>query len=140
MNRGTAHPLDRQRYAQLASIMLGACMVHESTRIIVDRPWPGFTRMASHVVSAFLVLLWGLAVGALLNRRRSPHAVTLSWPLSVLSVLALVTHATFVMSMSQQPIWGVTYLVAAVVTGFLIKRSFDRGLFRHGRDIDPRRV
>lgn len=140
MNRRIEHSLGRQRYAQLASIMLGACMVHESTRIIVDRPWPAFVPIASHVISAAMVLLWGLTVATLLNRRRNPHAVTLSWPLSVFSVLALVTHATFVMSFSQEPLWGVTYLVAAGVTGFLIKRAFDRGLFRHGREIDPRRV
>jgi hypothetical protein len=116
------HSLERQRYAELASIMLGACMVHESTRIVVHRPWPGFAATTSHVVSALLVLLWGVTAAALLNRRHSPYAAALSWPLALASVLVLAAHSAFVLSFSGQPLWGVTYLIAAAVSAFLVRR------------------
>lgn len=130
----------RQRYAQLAALVLTIAAAYEGLRLALGVAWPPWVPTASYVIQALLVALWLAAAACLMLRKTSARFVTLSWPLSVFSVFAAVTHSVFIFAFSQKPLPGIAYMIIAGMTGFFVKRSFDRGLFRHGRDLDPRRV
>lgn len=130
----------RQRYAQLAALVLTIAAAYEGLRLALGVAWPPWVPAASYVIQAVLVALWLGTALCLMLRKRSARFTTISWPLSVFAVLAAVTHAVFIFAFSQKVMAGFAYLIIAGITGFFVKRSFDRGLFRHGRDLDPSRV
>ena len=54
-------------------------------------------------------------------------------------LVSFLVHALTLMLLDQTGA-GVAYLLWGLGVGFLVKRSFDRGLFRHGDHLDPRLV
>jgi hypothetical protein len=65
--------------------------------------------------------------------------VRASWALSLFGCLFLFTQAVTLLTI-REPLLGLSYLAVLGLLGFFLKRSFDRGLFRHGDHLDPRLV
>jgi hypothetical protein len=123
----------RQRYAQLAAAVLVAAFVFAGARAIGAPAWAHFTKLATDVMAWTLVVLWAVTAAALLARPRSATIAVWSWILSVFSVFGLVFRALAAAAFSQELWIALGYAIAAGLTGFFVKRAFDRGLTGPGR-------
>jgi hypothetical protein len=131
--------LSRQTYANLAAVVFGAAAVHQLVNVIAKHPDMELVSGASRAVAAVNVALFAAASITLFLRKRAPAIVTASWTLGVFGILGLLLEGSLLAPLGA-PVMGVIYVVAAALTTFLFKRAFDRGLLRHGRDLDVRLV
>jgi hypothetical protein len=131
--------MERQKYAQLAAVALIAPSAHELFRVVAGRPWQGFVPSFSHGLSVVLALWWLAAALALLLRRSGVHVATASWVLGITGAVWLGIHTVDLFVVKALG-WALLYAADAAFLVFCLKRSFDRGLLRHGHELDPRRI
>jgi hypothetical protein len=118
-------PRHENGYTVAAVAILGAGTLAEGARLI--EPWPGFTSTASRVISVFLMALWLATAVAVLGRNRAQlmakqAMAKQAWAFAIFAPLAMFIHAA-VTRVGGSSI-GLTYMAAAVVLAFLLKRSF----------------
>lgn len=100
--------------------ILGAGVVAEVMRLRM--PWPGFNPQASRVVSMLLIALWVCAAIVVIARGRLRSLSNAAWAIAMSAALAMFVHGAVTRVGGS---WiGLSYLLAAVVLGVLLKRSF----------------
>lgn len=118
-----------------AMVVLGAGIVAEGTRVVGDRPWPGFNPMWSHAASVLLVLLWSASIASIVLRHRSRAFARAAWFLAIVSPISMVVHAS-VTRVGGSSV-GLVYFVGAAALVFALKRTFDRGARHYLPDQPP---
>ena len=131
--------MDRStKYAIAACIPLLAGAAVEGARLLFDAPWRGVAEWNSDAISVVLVALFVGAAGALLLRRRSARYADVAWMLALVAPIAMGVHAC-VTRVLGNPI-GMLYFAGAVLAGFCIKRTLDRGELARLRELGGHRA
>lgn len=131
--------MERQGYAQATAIVLFSATAYEVVCTLFLPPRLGMTVLATRILSAVFASLWVSEAIFLSLRKRDRVFTSLSWISGFFALFALAMHALLLFLLGV-PIQALTFVSYAILGGFLFKRSFDRGLLGHGRDIDPSRV
>lgn len=111
--------------AASAAFILGASILFEGARLVLDEPWRGFEPEASSTVSALLIVLWSATLAALLLRRRLRWSAAAAWFATFVCPIAMVAHAGATRAGGEA--WGLLYLPAALALAVSLKRCFDHG-------------
>src|SRR5262245_14815597 len=121
--------------AASAAAISATAAISELLRVVLDRPWPGFTAPWSHSVSVLLALGLIATAASLVLRRRNKTVAATSWILGLAAPWVLFVHGAVVSVIGgahadvgwQVHVAGALYMIAGVCTGLLVKNTFSGG-------------
>lgn len=114
----------------VAGIFFAGAIV-ELGRIVLGRPWSGFTPPASNSIGWFLALLWSAAAVAVLLRARSHSVALVAWMTALPAALAMFVHGvitTWGAQIMNTARIGLVYVLAGVGALWMLRHAFDRGI------------
>ena len=119
-------------YTLAAAVILGVAIAAEAARFVW--PWPNIPYHHSAIISAVLVAIWTLSLGALLLRRRSAPLSKMAWVLTFAAPFAMILHSLLGLVVTES-LMTLPYAFAGVTLGFCLKRTWDGPELRIARDL-----
>lgn len=123
MDLGTFRADPRNRYAAGAAAVLLLGILHEIVRLFFV-PWPNIPFVHSAGIAAILIVVWSLAIVALLGRRRSSGFASAAWLASFIAVFTMAAHGIISHVLTGSYV-GLLYLSGALLLVFLLKRTWE---------------
>ncbi len=115
-------------YALLGTSILLAGVAVETTRLVLQAPWGGWSLWFSNTISTLLSIIWTAAIIGLSVRRKHPKLALTAWLLSVAAPFTMTAHGVFTRLGGVH--LGLLYVAGGVLVGFCMKRVWDGSEYR----------
>lgn len=103
-------------------MLLGAAIVAEGARFVLQRPWPRVSARAAYLDSGVLLAIWCATLALVLLRKRLRWSAGTAWIATATAPLAMLLQGIVTRVAGDN--WGLLYVPAAVALAVALESAF----------------